>query len=492
MQEIRRRAGILRDDISAHDKHSSACAVNQLLGHDDDAPNCSMKSNNSAEEDPLSAIATPRILQPLEKFLHVEAGSGFVLLGAVAVALVWANWPASHSYHEVWDQPLGLHFGDFVYSKSLHFYINDVLMTVFFLVVGLEIRREIHDGALASLRLSALPLVAAFGGVVAPAGIYMFFNTNTDAALRQGWAVPTATDIAFAVGVLTLLGKRVPAQLRVLLLAIAIIDDIAAILVIAFFYSSGINATGLVVAAAGLMLVRVFHYIGVRTAFPYAIPGAVVWFGVSYAGVHPTIAGVILGLFTPVTTLVDRKSLLENATSLLGKLRDRFLNTAEDPQKMVSSLQQLKTMQREMVPPVVRVQVALHPWVAFGVMPLFALANAGVVFDQAAFAALNSSVSAGIVLGLVFGKPLGITLASLLAVGVGIARLPDGVNYRGLIVIGCLGGIGFTMSIFLAQLAFVDTSLLATAKVAVLVGSTAAALLGLYIGRQTLDSTTRG
>lgn len=435
----------------------------------------------------LDAIATPKLLRPLEKFLHIEAASGLVLLCAVIVALVWANWLGADSYEHFWHSSLGFQFGEFAFSKPLHFYINDALMTVFFLVVGLEIRREIYESALVNMRLAALPLAAAVGGMAVPAAIYLMSNAN--AASQQGWAIPTATDIAFAIGFLTLLGNRVPSQLRVLLLSIAIIDDVGAILVIAFFYSSGINLTGLAIAALGVLLVRGFHYLGVRTALPYVIPGAVVWFGVLHAGVHPTIAGVVLGLLTPVKTLVDRKTLLDSASGLLGRLRDRFANPERDPQQMVSSLQQLKTMQREMVPPVVRVQVALHPWVAFGVMPLFALANAGVVFDQAAFAALASStVSAGIVLGLVLGKPIGIVLASLLAVRMRLATLPEGVTYRGLIVIGCLAGIGFTMSIFLSQLSFPASPLLATAKIAVLIASTIAALLGLYLGRRFLQA----
>jgi NhaA family Na+:H+ antiporter len=439
----------------------------------------------------LDAIATPRFLRPLEKFLHIEASSGVVLLGAVLGALVWANWPGSQSYQAAWHLPLGLQFGSFTFSQPLHFYINDALMSVFFLVVGLEIRREIHEGALASVSLAALPLAAAVGGIAVPAAIYLFFNHGGD--LRQGWAVPTATDIAFAVGVLTLLGKRVPAQLRILLLAIAIIDDIGAILVIAFFYSSGIHIVGLGIAAVGVVLVKAFHYLGVRTALPYAIPGAIVWFGVLHAGVHPTIAGVVLGLLTPVTTLVDRKTLLDSATGLLHKLRDRFANPDRDPQQMVNSLHDLKTMQREMVPPVLRVQVALHPWVAFGIMPLFALANAGVVFDQAALQSLTSNTaSIGIVLGLAIGKPVGILLASVLAVRVKMALLPDGVNYRGVLVIGCLAGIGFTMSIFISQLAFADELLLNTAKLAVLIASAAAALLGLTLGARLLRHPKSG
>jgi NhaA family Na+:H+ antiporter len=433
----------------------------------------------------LDALGTPRILRPFEKFMHIEASSGIVLMLAVVIALVWANWPGSHSYHDIWHMPLSIQFGEWRLTQTLHFFINDILMTIFFLVVGLEIRREMHEGALADMKLAALPLIAALGGVAVPACIYVVINT--DPQLRSGWAVPTATDIAFAVGLLTLLGKRVPAQLRILLLAIAIIDDIAAILVIAFFYSSGVQITGLLIAAAGVALVRVYNYHGIRSAWPYVVPGAVVWIGVLMAGVHPTIAGVALGLLTPVKTPVDRETLYDSAVSMFNKLHDRLVGPDDDPHSTVGSLQKLKAMQRELIPPVLRVQLALHPWVAFGIMPIFALANAGVVIDQAALQAITeSTVSLGVIAGLVLGKPIGITLASLLAVRIGLASMPSGVNVKGLLVIGTLAGIGFTMSIFLAQLAFADAATLATAKMAILIASTVAAIVGLVIGTRLL------
>ena len=444
-------------------------------------------ANQSGANDSLDALGTPKLFRPLEKFLHIEAAGGIALLAAVATALIWANWPGSDSYAHAWHAPIGLHLGDFTVSQPLHFYINDALMTVFFLVVGLEIRREMVDGALASLRLTALPLAAAIGGIVVPACIFAVLNSGD---LREGWAVPTATDIAFAIGILTLLGARVPVQLRALLLAIAIIDDIGAILVIALFYSSGVQFIGLAIAAAGVLLVYVFQYVGIRTALPYVVPGAVVWVGILQAGVHPTIAGVILGLLTPVATPVDRNAMLDGAAGVVNKLRKRFAqnDTAEREHHVTESLQQLKDIQREMLPPVVRVETALHPWVAFGIMPLFALANAGVVIDRAALTALiDHSVSIGIAVGLVAGKPIGIVLFSLLAVRLRIAALPGGVDYRGLSVIGCLGGIGFTMSIFLSQLAFADDGIIAIAKTAVLFSSAAAALLGLGAGMKLLS-----
>jgi Na+:H+ antiporter, NhaA family len=387
-----------------------------------------------------------RLFQPLEKFLHIEAASGIVLLLAAAVALIWANSPWAWSYEALWHAPVTLGLGSWLSDESLHFWINDGLMTIFFLVVGLEIRREMKDGALASARQAALPVIAALGGVLAPALIYFSIN-HADPALRPGWAVPTATDIAFAVGVLALLGKRVPVALRILLLALAIIDDIAAIVIIALFYSSGVSLAGLGIAAAGVACVFAFQWLGLRSAWLYVLPGAIVWVGMLAAGIHPAIGGVIVGLLTPVTGAC-----------------------AEDEP-----------------PPVTRVEAALHPWVAFGIMPLFALANAGVsfsglTFDDPAFL----SVLAGVGGGLVLGKPIGIALATALGIRLGLCSLPEGVSRSAVVVVGFLGGIGFTMAIFIANLAFEDPQRLASAKFAVLVGSTIAAILGLLIGRRVL------
>lgn len=385
------------------------------------------------------------------RFINVEAMSGVALLAAAAIALAWANSPWAGAYEALWHLKLSLGAAEFLAPRDLHFWVNDGLMSVFFLVVGLEIRREMHDGALSDPRVATLPIVAAVGGVVIPALLYVLFNT--DPAARRGWAIPTATDIAFAVGVLSLIGKQVPPALRMLLLTLAIIDDIVAILVIAFVYSSGIAVGGLLIVAAGVLGVLLLQWLGVQAALAYVLPGAVVWFGMLRAGMHPTLAGVLLGLLTP-------------ATSAFGRAQ-------RDPGR-----------RRPTESPVVRVEAMLHPWVAFGVMPLFALANAGVSLqglDLSAAAPL--AVGAGIVSGLVLGKPIGIVLASIAAVRLGLCALPEGVRWTHMVLIGLLGGIGFTMSIFIANLAFDDPGLLAAAKFAVLVASALAATLGLLLGR---------
>ncbi len=426
-----------------------------------------------------------RVLGPLERFFHIEASSGIVLLGAAIAALLWANSPWGFLYDRLWHLPLTLGVGEFLFTRSLHFWINDGLMTIFFLLVGLEIRRELHEGALVDFRQAILPLAAALGGVITPALIYLALNA--DPVMQQGWAIPTATDIAFAIGVLTLLGRRVPPALRVLLLAIAIIDDIVAILVIAFFYSDGIASTGLFIAAAGILGVLMFQRMGVRHALAYVAPGVVVWAGLLSAGVHPALAGVILGLLTPAIPFGSREGLLAKAARAIEDFRERTQQGEQDLHKLSRPVQELKVAQREILPPVVRVQLSLHPWVAYGIMPLFALANAGVNFDGLLLnPGTAGPLAAGIIAGLVLGKPLGIALVTALFVKLGWCSLPTGTGMKGIWVIGCLGGIGFTMSIFICDLAFSDPALLATAKLVVLIASTIAALAGLLLGYRIL------
>lgn len=433
---------------------------------------------------PPAHLVADKVFNALERFLHVEAVSGVVLLLAAASALWWANSPAAEGYEHFWHAALTFGFDTYVISQPLHFWINDGLMTIFFLVVGLEIRREIYEGALATVRLAALPLAAAAGGVIVPALIYAALNTEPE--LRAGWAVPTATDIAFAVGVLALLGRSIPSTVRILLLSLAVIDDIAAVLIIAVFYSSGLNLNGVWIALFGLLLVLGFQRIGIASAFAYVIPGAIVWGGFLELGIHPSLAGVLLGLLTPVVPFGLRGRPVEIVTRALDEFgkRVRSSETEADPRLLLEPARQLKRVQRDILPPVVRVQAALHPWVAYGIMPLFALANAGVTlkgFDLGAMT--GTSVLMGVLLGLVFGKPIGIVLASWLAVRVGWCQLPESLTWRGVWLVGCLGGIGFTMSIFIATLAFSNSDLLNASKLGVLVASACAGVVGLIVGK---------
>lgn len=437
-----------------------------------------MNRNSPHQRIPRAQFLAERAFARIEHFLHVEAVSGIVLLAAAALALIWANSPAAASYHHLWHLPLTIGIGDWQVSQSLHFLINDGLMTVFFLVVGMEIRREIHEGSLSSLRQAMLPMAAALGGVVMPALIYLALNR--DAPGSNGWAVPTATDIAFAVGVLALLGRSIPGNVRVFLLALAIIDDIAAVLIIAVFYSGGLNYEGFAIVGLGVVMVLALQQIGIGSAYAYVLPGAVVWAGLLLAGAHPTLAGVVLGLMTPVVSARLREQPQDIVARVAHELADAI--PAQDPDRWTQPLRQLRIAQRELLPPVTRVQLALHPWVAYGVMPLFALANAGVSLGGADLASAGQPILLGVLLALVLGKPLGVISVSWLAVRLRWCELPPGVSWGGVCLVGLLAGIGFTMSIFIAMLAFADANLLEAAKLGVLAASLLSAVLGLAWG----------
>jgi Na+:H+ antiporter, NhaA family len=378
------------------------------------------------------------IARPLDRFLHIEASSGVVLLAATALALACANSDWADVYRLFWHAPIGVRVGSFVFERSLEWVVNDVLMAIFFFVVGLEIRGEIHEGELSEPRRALLPAAAALGGMIVPAGLYLAFAGGRET--HAGWGVPMATDIAFALGILALLGPRVPAPLRVLLLTLAVIDDLGAIVVIALFYSGDVHGSGFLAAALSLLAILLLQAAGVRHKLAYALPAFGVWAGVYAAGVHPTIAGVIIGLVTPVRAWREPVS---PAESLIEKL---------------------------------------HPWVAFAIMPCFALANAGVSLAGLELGEASAGVAFGIGVGLVLGKPIGVLLASLAVLKLGAAVLPRGLGVRHLLLLGVVAGIGFTMSLFIAQLAFVRADLLAAAKLGVLAASALAAVLGLGLG----------
>ncbi|KWR85392.1 sodium:proton antiporter [Pseudomonas sp. PI1] len=439
---------------------------------------------------PAAQRIADKAFSALERFLHIEAVSGIVLLIAAAAALIWANSPYASSYTQLWHLPLTFGVGDLVISNSLHFWINDVLMTVFFLVVGMEIRREIHEGALSNLKLATLPMVAAFGGVLVPALLYLAFN-NTE-GLRQGWAVPTATDIAFAVGVLALLGRSVPNSVRVFLLALAIIDDIVAVLIIALFYSGGLDPMGFLLAGVGILLVLGLQWIGVGSAFAYLLPGALLWLGLLKTGAHPTLAGVVLGLMTPVHPMKRLGAPLQLATQAINEFAAREQATNGRGAELLEPVKQLRQAQRELLPPVLRVQMALHTWVAYLVMPLFALANAGVSLDGVSLSGgVSLAVTSGVAAALILGKPVGVLCSSWLMVRLGWCRLPLGISWSWMALIGCLAGIGFTMSIFIANLAFAQGELLSAAKLGVLLASVVAGVAGLLYGRVLVTRTLK-
>jgi NhaA family Na+:H+ antiporter len=421
------------------------------------------------------------VRRPVERFLAVQAASGILLLIAAAVALVWANSPWREAYFDLWHTPVGLRVGSLAFERDLHFWINDGLMVVFFFVVGLEIRREIYGGELSDARRAALPLMAALGGMIVPALIYAGFNAGRPTL--DGWGIPMATDIAFAVGVLTLLGARVAPALRILLLALAVIDDVGAILVIALFYSSGIQAAGMAALGAGVLGVLALQWTGVRSPWAYVPPTLVLWGGAYAGGVHPTLAGVVVGLLTPVRAWFGPERF---AAATLAHVEGA--RAARDTHELLHHLDRIARARAEAVAPVERLQHALHGWVAFGVMPLFALANAGVPLGSASFTGDGFAVLVGVALGLVAGKLLGIVSFSWLAVRLGLAALPTGVDWRGVAVVGLVGGIGFTMALFVAGLALPPGPMLETAKLAILCGSFVAAVVALWVGRLVLPA----
>lgn len=407
-----------------------------------------------------------RLTAPVRRFLHIEAASGAVLLACAVVALVVANSPLGHGFHQFWQTPLGVTLNGWELVKPLEWWVNDGLMTVFFFVVGLEIKRELAVGELNSPRKAALPVVAAVGGMVVPAGVYLLFG-HAGAATR-GWGIPMATDIAFVVGVMAAFGNRVPFGLKIFLLSLAIADDMGAVLVIALAYTEQLNLTMLALAGGGFVLTVALNLLGVRPVPIYALVGAATWLATYKSGIHPTVAGVVLGLLTPYRAWIELPTLRDALQTLLGR--------AEDGSAEPRDLRRMEFAAREAVPPLQRLEHLLHPWVGFVIMPVFALANAGVVVDPAV---VTDRVSLAVAAGLLVGKPVGIVLFAWLAVRLKLAVLPTGVTWRLMLAAGLLGGIGFTMSLFVGGLAFPDhAELLAAAKTGILLGSGLAAALG--------------
>jgi NhaA family Na+:H+ antiporter len=423
---------------------------------------------------PISPVQ--HLSRPFVRFLELEAASGVVLLACTFVALVWSNSPWAASYQAFWHTPVGLTIGTWRLEHSLAHWINDGLMTIFFFVVGLEIKRELVMGELREPRKAALPAVAALGGMIVPAAIYLALQGGRPG--ERGWGIPMATDIAFVVGFLALLGSRVPLGLKILLLSLAIVDDIGAVLVIALFYSTGVSLTWLAVAGLGFVLTGLLNRIGVRRVPVYVVVGGGIWLAFLQAGIHPTVAGVLLGLLTPASAWIGDRTLIEVLTDALRH--------GQQGSAALQHRSQLAWAAREAVSPLQRLETGLHPWVAFGIMPLFSLANAGVPIE---IAALTHPVALAVTAGLVLGKPVGIFLFSWLAVQVGLARLPGGVNWKVLLGGGCLGGIGFTMSLFIAGLALQGQQL-AAGKLGTLVGSAVSAVAGClllltFLGKKT-------
>jgi Na+:H+ antiporter, NhaA family len=414
-------------------------------------------------------------------FIREESFGGFLLIAVTIVALIWANSGFYDLYHKLFhDVNLGFSAGSFELKKSLHYWINDGLMAIFFFMVGLEIKREVIAGELSTLKKAALPIGAAIGGMVVPALIYAAIHINSPETIR-GWGVPMATDIAFALGLLSLLGNRVPVSLKIFLTALAIADDLGAILVIAIFYTESINITGLITAVIFLAVLLAANRLGVRRTSFYALVGFLgVWMSFLLSGVHATIAGVLIALTIPVRTRITEKKYIEVLSVLLDRFRrekpnDVSLLTPEQAH-LVSGIEKLSN---DANTPLQKLEHALHPITAFIILPVFALANAGVHIQGNILDMIFHPVSLGIVAGLVLGKLVGISLFSRLMVMFKIAQLPQGVTWKHIYGAGMMAGIGFTMSIFISGLAFINEEMQQIAKVGIFTASIISAIAGL-------------
>jgi NhaA family Na+:H+ antiporter len=412
------------------------------------------------------------VIGPFKRFLHIESASGIVLLTTTITALALVNSPFAEDFLAFWKKKVGLTFGTFQLYHSLQHWINDGLMTIFFFVIGLEIKRELVLGELRDLRQAALPIAAAIGGMIVPAGIYLALQYGAPG--QRGWGIPMATDIAFVVGCLAVLGSRVPHSLRVMLLSLAIADDIGAIMVIAIGYMESLNLTALVLGIIGIGVLVGLMQVGVRSFAIYFIFMVLVWFGFHESGIHATITGVIFGLITPTKAWISEKQLGEIFQKIGHFLHGDGWGASGGRYGM---LRQMEVATRRTISPLERFETELHPWVGYVIMPIFALANAGVSIQLSDFV---NPIAIAVGLGLVFGKPIGIVLFSWLAVKIGLARLPAGISWNSVTGAGFIAGIGFTMAIFIASLAL-EGALLDGAKVGILVGSALAAIAGVIL-----------
>ena len=429
---------------------------------------------------PSGPTTIERVTRPFQEFSESEAAGGVLLLAAAALALAWANSPWAESHSTLWEHKFTIGFEGLALSKSILHWINDGLMAIFFFVVGLEIKRELLVGELASPRQAALPIAGALGGVVVPALLYFLLNAGGPGA--AGWGIPMATDIAFAVGAMALLGSRVPVGLKVFLTALAIVDDIVAVLVIAIFYTGNLSWLSLGVAGGFFAALLAASKLGVRHPLPFALLSFCMWVAMLLSGVHSTIAGVLAALTVPAQPRIDVEKFIARGRELLDQMEypddgEEHILRSEARQMAVIALEDAC---EKVETPLQRFEHTLLPWVRLIIMPVFALANAGVALGTGT-AAATSPISLGIVLGLVVGKPIGICCASWLAVRLGLASLPAQVGWRQILGVGALGGIGFTLSIFIAGLAFAEQPLLEIAKLGIFAGSLIAGATGFLL-----------
>lgn len=424
-----------------------------------------------------------KFLSPLQKFIKIESFSGMLLFGATLIALVWANSPWGESYTSIWAYNMGLSTDDYKLTKPLILWINDGLMAIFFFLIGLEIKRELLVGELNSVRKAALPVFAAIGGMFVPIIIFWILNSQPETA--NGWAIPMATDIAFTLAILKLLGDRIPVSLKIFLTAFAIVDDLGAVLTIALFYSAHIDVALLGYALALVALLFMLTYLDRFSIYITVGVGMVVWLLFLKSGIHPTIAGVLLALTVPISRKIDVKTFAAELTHLTQRI-SKTAATSETllSKEQIGLIDNVEDWTGKVQSPLQHLEHSLHNWVAYAIMPIFALANAGIMFGGQA--EMNMGLVSLLTICLVLGNAIGISLLSWIGIRTGLAALPAGVTFRHIVGIACLAGVGFTMSIFVANLAFTDNlALLDSAKMGILLGSLISGVLGYSILRLT-------
>jgi NhaA family Na+:H+ antiporter len=425
-----------------------------------------------------------RLLLPVQEFVRTETAGGIVLFAAAAIALIWANSPISDSYFDFWEKEVAIETGIFDARENLQHWVNDGLMTIFFLVVGLEIKRELLHGELAGRRLAALPAAAALGGMVIPALLYTALNAGGEGG--RGWGIPMATDIAFALGVLALVGNRVPPALRGFLLALAVVDDIGAIAVIAVFYTDDLALDALTIAFGLTIVIASLRAVNVQNGILHGALGIALWAAAFESGVHPTIAGVILGLLTPSLSAPD-PTYTEKARELVDQYEAAV--TEDDVVRAGALLGEIEEETAVRSAPLERLERLLHPWSSFVVVPIFALANSGVdISGDAISDAAASPITHGVILGLLAGKVIGVVAATYIAVRLGLADLPRGATWRHIVGLGLLAGIGFTVALFITGLAFDDPQRIDEARIGILTASMIAGVVGFVALRFVSDT----
>lgn len=433
----------------------------------------------------MTAKKTPieKLIAPVNRFIHLEYTSGIVLLLSVVAAILWANL-APEGFHHVWETNFSISFDGHSLSHPVHSWINDGLMAVFFFVIGLELKREFMDGELSTVRKAMLPMGAALGGMVVPALLYVVINLSSGAG--HGWGIPMATDIAFALALLSMAGKHVPTSVKVFLSALAVADDLGAVLVIAFFYTAQVNFTALAIAGIFLVVLMIGNKMGVRSSLFYLLLGIGVWAGFLLSGVHATIAGVLVAFTIPAVTRIDETVYSDKLKKLTHEFEKEIPSnsTLTTPQQH-QTIQHVKSLSMAAETPLQKIEYSLHPWVAFAIMPLFALANSGILIGSNFFNSIVNPVSIGVAVGLVAGKFVGILLFSWLMVKLGMGALPQEANWRHMIGVALLGGIGFTMSLFISGLAFSNPEFIDQAKYGILIGSVIAGVLGSLVLRNS-------